>query len=195
MKIHYKQPKEDQAGALCRLGIRDCYLKELLLDKNQDIITRKNHYHTSFELHMIMDGFQEYEINGTTYRLDSGSFLLIYPNVAHVAVSSSMHTWKYSITFNKKTECNKDCICGKIPDRILENISFITKESVKKKEISFTLIENSIIVKIESLLADASLSLKQVSMMMNFDNEYYFNAFFKKYSGMPPGEYRKMHGQ
>lgn len=51
------------------------------------------------------------------------------------------------------------------------------------------------IVKIESLLADASLSLKQVSMMMNFDNEYYFNAFFKKYSGMPPGEYRKMHGQ
>ena len=45
---------------------------------------------------------------------------------------------------------------------------------------------------IEKLLADDSLSLKQISEITNFKNEYYFNAFFKKHSGMPPGEYRKM---
>jgi AraC-like DNA-binding protein len=35
-------------------------------------------------------------------------------------------------------------------------------------------------------------SIKDISEIMHFNNEYYFNAFFKKYSGMPPGEYRKM---
>jgi AraC-like DNA-binding protein len=48
---------------------------------------------------------------------------------------------------------------------------------------------------IEKLLADPSLSLKQISIIMNFENEYYFNTFFKKHSGMPPGEYRKMLGK
>ena len=48
--------------------------------------------------------------------------------------------------------------------------------------------------RIEKLLSESSLSLKQISTMMNFDNEYYFNAFFKRHSGMPPGEYRKMFG-
>ncbi len=48
---------------------------------------------------------------------------------------------------------------------------------------------------IEKLLADDLLSLKQISEIMHFNNEYYFNAFFKKHSGMPPGEYRKMLGQ
>ena len=56
-------------------------------------------------------------------------------------------------------------------------------------------IKNRRSLKIEKLLADDSLSLKQISERMNFNNEYYFNSFFKKYSGMPPGEYRKMLGK
>ena len=56
-------------------------------------------------------------------------------------------------------------------------------------------IKNRRISKIEKLLADDLISLKQISERMNFNNEYYLNAFFKKHSGMPPGEYRKMLGQ
>ena len=48
---------------------------------------------------------------------------------------------------------------------------------------------------IENLLIQNSLTLKQISETMHFSNEYYFNVFFKKYIGMPPGEYRKMHGK
>lgn len=48
---------------------------------------------------------------------------------------------------------------------------------------------------IEQLLADNTLSLKQISEKMNFANEYYFNSYFKKFAGMPPGEYRKMIGK
>jgi len=45
---------------------------------------------------------------------------------------------------------------------------------------------------IEGLLADQSLTLAEISETMGFPTESGFNAFFKKYNGMPPGEYRKM---
>lgn len=48
---------------------------------------------------------------------------------------------------------------------------------------------------IENLLSDYSFSLKQISETMSFNNEYYFNAFFSKHSGMTPGEFRKMLGK
>ena len=46
---------------------------------------------------------------------------------------------------------------------------------------------------IQHLLTDEDMSLKEISEKLNFNNEYYFNSFFKKYAGMPPGEYRAMH--
>lgn len=46
---------------------------------------------------------------------------------------------------------------------------------------------------IKKLLEKSELSLGEISRKMNFANEYHFNSFFKKNSGMPPGEYRKMY--
>ncbi len=46
---------------------------------------------------------------------------------------------------------------------------------------------------IQKLLIENKLTLKEIAMKFNFNNEYYFNAYFKKYAGMPPGEYRRMH--
>ena len=48
------------------------------------------------------------------------------------------------------------------------------------------------IARIELLLTDSNLSLKQISEKMQFTNEYHFNSFFSKYAGMTPGAYRKM---
>lgn len=45
---------------------------------------------------------------------------------------------------------------------------------------------------IEKLLSDKSMTLSEISETMGFPTESGFNAFFKKYNGMPPGEYRKM---
>ena len=47
------------------------------------------------------------------------------------------------------------------------------------------------IKRIESMLKDSSLSLHDISEQMHFSSEYYFNAFFKRHAGMPPGEFRK----
>lgn len=43
----------------------------------------------------------------------------------------------------------------------------------------------------QELLDDEKLSLKSVSELLGFANEYYFNSFFKRLSGITPGQYRK----
>ena len=45
---------------------------------------------------------------------------------------------------------------------------------------------------IETLLTETDIPLRDISERMNFSSEYHLNSFFKKYAGMPPGEYRKM---
>ena len=45
---------------------------------------------------------------------------------------------------------------------------------------------------IKKLLADKSISFREISETMHFSSEYYFHTFFKKEEGMPPGAYRKM---
>ncbi|MCC5843175.1 MAG: helix-turn-helix transcriptional regulator [Verrucomicrobia bacterium] len=41
-----------------------------------------------------------------------------------------------------------------------------------------------------SLLLQTSLSVKEVSEQLEFENENYFNRFFSKQTGFPPGRYR-----
>ena len=54
-------------------------------------------------------------------------------------------------------------------------------------------IQNQRVTHIEMLLAQNTLTLKEISEQMNFTNEYYFNTFFSKHAGMTPGAYRKMY--
>lgn len=42
------------------------------------------------------------------------------------------------------------------------------------------------------LLKRKELSLATISTMLGFPNEYYFNAYFKRAVGLPPGTYRNM---
>lgn len=273
MKIFYKQPEQDIQSCLSRLGIQNCYFKKLMFNRDHKSVTKKLHHHTGVEMHIITEGFQEYEANGKRYMLESGHFLIIYPGVCHKVIASAPHTQKYSIIFDMHTEESQTCFLGTITERISSNLDYISTEALLKKEISTQLIENNIfeilvwtfrltgmeenentknqnenvivfsakryiddniemapsveevskycclsarqltrifhsfegvspgeyiinrrILKIENLIAGNLLSLKQISEIMNFNNEYYFNAFFKKHYGMSLGEYRKMLG-
>ena len=273
VKILYKQT-ENRSNALQWFGIQNCYFKLISFKQDCERITKKVHHHTGFELHIITEGVQEYEVEGEKYRLECGSFLLIYPNIPHKVTAMAPHTKKYSITFNKPLQQYGTCLFGTVTERVSSNFCFITEETALQREISCTLVENSIletlvwvfrlsaieekpnvqkqsenlvvslakqyiedniefnpdvanvseyshlsckqltrifrkfedtspgeyIVKkrtqrIEKLLADSNLSLKEISETMNFNNEYYFNTFFKKHAGMTPGAYRKMFGK
>lgn len=46
--------------------------------------------------------------------------------------------------------------------------------------------------RMEKLLQEGELSLRDISEKMNCSSEYYFNTFFKRNAGMTPGEYRMM---
>ena len=74
------------------------------------------------------------------------------------------------------------CMSEKQISRIFMNREGIsTAEYIKRRRCRY----------IEGLLADSTLSLRRISEMMEFNNEYYFNAYFKKYAGMSPGAYRR----
>ena len=44
---------------------------------------------------------------------------------------------------------------------------------------------------ITHLLRNTTLPLKQIAQQMGFSSVYYFSAFFKRTTGLPPGQYRK----
>lgn len=44
---------------------------------------------------------------------------------------------------------------------------------------------------VEALLRESEVSLSDIARATGFKDEYYFNAYFKKHSGMPPGEFRR----
>ena len=273
MKILFKQSGQGQSS-LDQFGIQNCYFKKISIVSDPKTIIKKVHHHTVFELHIVTEGSQEYWIAGVTHKLECGQFLLIGPNVPHAISAAIPNTQKYAITFEKQEELPTSCIFGAVTERFLSNLSFIAGEAALKREISHTLMENSILeilvwifrqvgspekesrmpqdenaiialakryiednielnpsvadaaaysylsskqltrifgkfegitpgeyitkrrmAKIEKLILDDSLSLKDISEIMNFSNEYYFNSFFKKHAGMPPGEYRKMYGK
>ena len=212
-------------------------------------------------MHIILEGYQEYEVDGIFYKLEQGDFLIICPNVPHTVVRSASQTEKFSITFNKHPDESHGCLFGTASPRMESDLEFLAKEASLKKEISGMLIENIIteclvlslrvcgikenethtgwdqnatitlakqyiddnietnltvtdvsaycylstkqltrlfqkfegvspgsyiikkrIKRIEALLADPGLSLKQIGSLMHFENEYYFNAFFKKFA-------------
>ena len=44
----------------------------------------------------------------------------------------------------------------------------------------------------EELLLNTTLSMKEISSLLGFENEYAFNSFFKRHCGIPPGQFRKL---
>ena len=273
MKIIFNQNESKRPSGLHFFGISHCYFKMLQNDQDQKSITKKPHHHTGFEMHIVTEGFQEYAVGDRVYRLETGTFLLIYPNVTHTVCGAAPQTKKFSITFHFSGGGGAGCFWGKVSSRMADNLHMIVREAALRKEISAVLIENNILellvaafrqtgiketaaaqpadedavlaiakqyiadnicqslsvgdvaqyccmstkqltriferfeasapgayikkqrVKmIETLLTDRALSLKQISEMMHFSSEYYFNEFFKKNAGLPPGAYRNALG-
>lgn len=144
MKIYFKQ-NESAASPFDELNICDCYLKQLYIDSDASKITRKTHHHTGFEIHIITNGGQTYEIGNNKYCIREGKFLLISPFVAHRIISAEPKTEKYSLTFIcSELSYLDECVSGEIPSRFFENIRFISDEYQNSKATSARLIENSV---------------------------------------------------
>ena len=145
MKILYKQ--DDSRP----LGISNCYLKYISFEKDAKNITKKPHHHTDFEIHLIEQGYQSYEMDGQEYTVNAGDFLIVPPHTRHRLLHSAPDTLKSSFTFKADSkapllpfsESVYSCH-GTLPTQILDNLRFIKEESKLRREISQILIANRV---------------------------------------------------
>lgn len=284
MKIIYKQNAKpgdtlSKTAILESVGITGCHFKYIEPLRDSFSITPRLHHHTSSELHVVVQGSQQYRIENTLYEVPAGHYILIPPGVAHQYMESAPETRKFSVTFSAEKQnqasladfLQKTMACKAVPEKARLALTGIEAESELQKEYSPMLIESKIlqfllylardagfpegrrqiqeeedtrisiakqyildniergvtcpevaaychlsqkqlsrlfarflgksigsyirgqkIARIEQLLAESNLSLKQISEKLQFTNEYHFNSFFSQYAGMTPGAYRKM---
>ena len=90
MEILFRQAriKAQEAERLFAVyGIEGCMLKQLCIERDRANITRKRHHHTVFEVHIIDEGFQEYEANGASFHVKAGELFIIPPLLKHTTLS------------------------------------------------------------------------------------------------------------
>ena len=133
MKIIYRQP--ETGSVLERAGVKNCCFKQISFEKDWKQTNKREHYHTSYELHIMEKGHQEYFVGGNTTKLESGHFLLIPPKVKHYAVSSSPFATKISLTFNFSGEIR--LFSGATDEIVADDINIIAKELEKNDFLMF----------------------------------------------------------
>lgn len=145
MRILYKQNAADQeSSALHRLKLEHCYFKEIIQKRDSKSMTSKLHWHDVYEIHIIFQGEQHYEIGGVTYELNKNEFIMISPKTKHRVVWTSGNLMKYSITF-QAGELLENSLCrGEITESIINSIECIAEEYKLKKSSSYFLIENRV---------------------------------------------------
>lgn len=90
----------------------------------------------------------------------------------------------------------KDNITTNITTRSLENYMHLSAKQINrivrkktgkstKEFINFLKLE-----KAKEMLKNTNLTVKEISEALGFSSEYYFNQFFKREEGFPPGLYR-----
>lgn len=127
MKIIYKEQKNDMCFE--DLGIENCIAKQLVFDKDIKSATKKEHHHRAFEIHIINTGHQTYKILNKKYKIKSGSFLIIPPDVKHSVLDFPKGTIKTAFLFGVSEKSPfisiKEPIIQKTPSDIVSNIEFI----------------------------------------------------------------------
>ena len=158
MKILYRQSSDEPL--FTKAGLRNCYLKELFMEKDLKNISKKGHYHTFFEVHIITKGHQCYEISGKKHDIEAGNLMVIPPRLKHLVAETDLNTHKISITFNPdEKSCfahlansMRDCFSAKLPKRIEENLRYISVESKNNLMFCDALTQNSVFETVMLLL-------------------------------------------
>lgn len=135
MKILFKQNNKE--GPLARLGIRQCYVKHLTPATDRRFITNKRHHHTGFEIHVIEQGRQDYELDSEqTCSVKAGQFLLIPPLMRHRNPGGDPATVKTSFTFTLSAHSELSAalptspaaFCSAVPKEVLHTAGLLREE-------------------------------------------------------------------
>lgn len=122
--------------------------------------------------------------NSPEEKQESSQLLLVPENITDTRVIIAKQYIDQNILKNISCEdVAKECY---ISSRHLNRL-FIEHEHLSVKEY----INAKKIAEIEKMLKISKITLKEISDYFGFCNEYYLNTFFKKKTGMTPGEYRR----
>lgn len=149
------QTVQGAAGALSvweQLGIELCLLKQISFERDRATVTRKRHYHTGAEIHMIETGSQTYEVEGERITVSAGQFLWIMPRVKHVALQEIPHTDKYAFylqaignsAFAQAQEGAPPFLVGELPPLVRDGIGLVVSEWERKTSFGKMLIKNRV---------------------------------------------------
>lgn len=138
MNFLYRQAKKLENNAyspLYALGIENFILKSMSFDRDRKSVTRKSHYHTYFEVHVLREGHQIYEVDGKRIKVSGGDILFVPPFVRHIALSEDRSTSKYAFSFSLREESELSLSASRAPFSLLhtdggisENLEFIARE-------------------------------------------------------------------
>ena len=130
MKILYKQTEPDTL--LESVGVLRCCLKDIQLTRDMKNTSRREHYHTSFELHMVVAGKKTYRFAGEEHCIRSGRYLMIPPGMKHCVVDGTTDMVKFSVTFDCAAGSPfagvGEALTGDTDPQVTENLQFIRSQ-------------------------------------------------------------------
>ena len=146
MKIIYKQDTVDVAFA--DMGVKNCCIKQYRYNKDIRATTKKEHHHTSFEIHIINSGHQVYQIMDKEYAVQGGQYLIIPPEIKHRCKETSQDLEKIAITFhideNSPFKSIGNHVCGKTTERMEGNLNKILEENKNRLFNSLRIVGNCV---------------------------------------------------
>lgn len=112
-----------------------------VVDASSESPNLKRHCHSFFELHICIDGYCDYEIDGKVMRLEKGSLILFAPSVQHTILLESTDFKKLIWGFSVKDEVLSEILVAALKTsytinydkRIVGAIEIILENATEKK--------------------------------------------------------------
>lgn len=171
MKILYMQ-RNDENSDLSKIsilegcGITSCFLRYANSENHFSTLSPRMHQHTFNELHLVLEGSQQYQILNSVYTVPSGHFLLIPADLPHQHLFTAPNTRKYTISFSPAKNATsglaaffeKKLICKAATEDALNALRNIESEADAMLEYSIALIESKLFLFLLYLARDAGIS-------------------------------------
>ena len=115
----------------------------------------------------------------------------IFPKEKQLFREDSFHKYRELFEYISKH------VSAKLTVAELAEVSGMTRDLLSKnfsRDIGIPLkkyLSNILLSRAELLLRNKELTVREIARLLNFNDEYYFSHFFRRQTGLAPGQYRK----
>ena len=166
MQREHEKTNLSKLSILHDCGVCNCFLRYADSEDHFSTLSPKVHQHAFNELHLILEGSQQYQIGATLYTVPAGHLLLIPADMPHRHIGTGPNTRKYSISFSAADNSTCD-LAGFFEKKLLVQAAAknainalidIEMEADPKSEYTIPLIESKIFQFLLYTARDADIS-------------------------------------